>query len=159
LRLVWYLLQVLTEDIEVQKNGIVLILYDAGQVSTKQYNRAIESQIFEIIINVFPCYIAGTHLCFTSKVFKLFLPLILHSFGRNLRSRLCLHTSTYSLLAKLEDYGLSENILPKQMGGKLVIDANAWKRDRDWIDFSSYRKSNLNSSRIDSPQAISDDIG
>lgn len=140
-RLMWYLLQVITEDPEVQKNGVVLILNNIGEFSVGQYDRIAEAKFRDIVLAGYPCYIAGVHLCFNSKVYELVLPFVLYLFTRELRSRLRLHGYSFSLAEDLAEYGITEDILPPGMGGKFLIEVDTWKREREEVEKSLARSS------------------
>mmetsp|Transcript_31062 Transcript_31062/g.47055 ORF Transcript_31062/g.47055 Transcript_31062/m.47055 type:complete len:173 (-) Transcript_31062:101-619(-) len=125
----------MTEDREVQRKGIVLVLYNSGGFSIDHhFNRFIDNFVGEIIQKAFPCYVAGVHLCFDSKVYELILPFVLYSFGQDIRSRTRLHTDTYSLGDALEECGIPKDNTPLQTGGNFEIDLNSWKQERERIE-------------------------
>lgn len=127
----------MTEDREAQRKGIVLVLYNSGGFSIDHhFNGFTDNFVGEIIQKAFPCYVAGVHLCFDSKVYELILPFVLYSFGQDIRSRTRLYTNTdtHSLWNALEECGIPKDNTPLQTGGKFEIDLNSWKQERESIE-------------------------
>lgn len=130
-RLAWYLVHVALEDVSVQKNGIVCIMYNAGSYSiSENFDRKGLNMLLQVARRALPFRVVGVHHCYTSKIYNIILPFVLSCLGREIRSRHRLHFDSNTMLANILKYGLSADSLPVIMGGKLELDPAAWKEER-----------------------------
>jgi hypothetical protein len=131
IRLAWYLVHVALEDVSVQKNGIVCIMYNVGSYSiSENFDRKGLNMLLQVARRALPFRVVGVHHCYTSKIYNIILPFVLSCLGREIRSRHRLHFDSNTMLGNILKYGLSVDSLPVIMGGKLESDPVAWKDER-----------------------------
>ena len=119
------------EDPSIQRNGIVVIMYNVGNYSiVEHFDRKAMNLLIQFAFQSLPMRVVGVHHCFTSKVYNIVLPFILFFFGKDVRARHRLHSVPDQIVPELLKFGLTMDSLPTEMGGQLVIDPVAWREER-----------------------------
>jgi hypothetical protein len=123
--------QVALEDVSVQKNGVVAVIYNVGYFSiVDHFDREGTNLLLQVAFHALPMRVAGVHHCFTSKVYEIILPITLFFFGPEIRARHRLHPDVDNIVKELVECGLTIDALPTLMGGNLDLDVAGWKRER-----------------------------
>lgn len=109
----------------VQKNGLVAL--GLSTLTAMEYDRVLDRRLIGLLRTALPVRIVAVHHVVRSKFLEVILPVLLWMMGSNFRSRYVRHTGLdVEVIEKLEKYGLPENKLPKEIGGSLNFDFQAW---------------------------------
>ena len=81
--------------------------------------------------HILPMRICGVHLVIRSCIIELALPYILHALGKDLRARFRAHSEFDApVLEGLKEYGISSNLIPREIGGTFDQDLDDWVASR-----------------------------
>jgi len=134
-RLKWYLFHVALEDVGVQRNGIILLMYDDGPFELSHFDRKLDKLCLELLTKSLPVRPIAVHHFFNNKVIDFLLPFLLFMMGRELRLRYTHYRlESYGddrFLGKLEEFGILPAMLPTWVkGGTMEFDAEQWLEER-----------------------------
>jgi hypothetical protein len=120
LRLAWYVAHEVLENVDAQRNGIVMLVANGlPAYANANYNAKLMRNLWKDRI-VLPVRIQAIHVGIENEIAKLVLSTNLFASGPKMRARHCVHSAKHSELAeKLEPYGISEDVIPVEFGGTL----------------------------------------
>lgn len=132
-RAVWYTMHVALEDEMTQRVGMVfLVNYNNTKASV--VDRKLMGLIMGSINGCLPIRIGAFHVCHPPWFFgKLVFPIIKMMMSERMKKRFVLHngSSQEKILKQFEDkYGLSCDVLPSELGGKINFDTEKWIKER-----------------------------
>lgn len=121
-RLMMYiLLQIVMDDISVQRNGVVAILFDDGEFSLRRhYDRKLDRLVIDML-KCLPIRLVGVHHFFDAKTVSIILPFLLFCFGRKYRARYRIYGQKDTRTKGLLECGIAMDILPTRIGGGLTV--------------------------------------
>jgi len=127
----WYLLETILQDAEARRRGLVVVTsakYSHGM--SMDFKSA--SWCRRLLGDVFPVPLRSSHFCHPSKVANYVLfPILKFLMGRDMRLRFKSHYGTDSaVLCQLESYGLTRDVLPKELCGAVDLDMKKWVHER-----------------------------
>lgn len=131
----WYTIEVAAQQCTDVRSGFVYIgwnkdssLYD---ISNKVFGR-----IAQYEKTCWPMKFVAAHICGSSSlVFRIIMPIINALTDRRGRSRMVIHdVPDDELLEALAGYGINPSILPKSMGGSVVLDQAEWIANRHAVE-------------------------
>lgn len=131
-RSLWYYLHALLENDETaQRKGAVFIMFPKN-VRLANMNRKLAQMNADTIKGCVPIRISSIQICHPPKIFDLIFPIIKAIMGPHLRKKVQLNSgSDENVLKRLNDeFGISSEKLPTEMGGGLVIDHEKWLDER-----------------------------
>lgn len=112
-----------TDDVEIQKRGLITIGYGVGPFKLNQWDRDLAKQIVNMISKALPVRAIGGHQCYDDVKLKCIMPLIMVFTGKTIRQRIRLHSGSHSdCLFKLMTYGIPMDVLPVDFDGNIEID-------------------------------------
>lgn len=130
LRVIWYTYHAALENVEAQKHGIVLVVWPA-EAKFAQFNRPLVKQMASSIKGCLPVRVSAFHICHPPTFFKVIFPIMKLFLGERLRKRVRVHAgSEESVLKHLENFGLTKDKLPAQLGGGVTLDHMKWLEER-----------------------------
>mmetsp|Transcript_8831 Transcript_8831/g.20428 ORF Transcript_8831/g.20428 Transcript_8831/m.20428 type:complete len:305 (-) Transcript_8831:209-1123(-) len=124
-RVMFYSVNQLLQRESAQKNGIVMVIDVRSMYDIKSFDRKLDRRKVDLFINALPVRIRALHVCCTGhrSILDFICPMFKKMVGKDLRHRMVLHNGDpEDIVASLEDYGLSSNILPDQLGGTFVME-------------------------------------
>ena len=129
-RAMWYTIHAALEDETTQRKGVIFIMFPKNE--GLQFNRKLTKMNAESLKGCLPIRLSAVHLCHPPAVFDLIFPVIKILLGPHLRKKIRLNSgSDEKVLAKLENkFGIGRGKVPQEMGGKLVLDHEAWLEER-----------------------------
>lgn len=124
--------EVALEDISVQTNGIVYIAGCPRRRSTlMDQDRKLDSVMLKVVREALPVRAVGIHHYVSSFLLEYVVPVILALFGGDMRKRYKLHVGDEEkFLNELDEYGISVDVIPKDMGGKHPFEYEQWLEQR-----------------------------
>ena len=129
-RALWYILHAALEDVDTQKHGVVFLIYP-HHARFSQFDRTLSMMQLDSLKGVIPVRMSAMHICCPPEWISMLVPLVNLLMGERLRKRIKFHTgSTENVLKSLGKYGLAEDVLPKELGGNISVDMEAWLEDR-----------------------------
>lgn len=119
-RVVWYVLHTALRDVNIQKQGIVLLIKCSNHLS--QWNAKVSKIMADSLSNCLPIRIAGFHPCHPPKFMSTPLKLSRVFLGSKLGKRFHVHRgSNEEVLEELSTYGISTEAVPTLWGGSLAL--------------------------------------
>lgn len=139
-RCAWYTIHAALENVEAQRKGIVYILSTDG-MKYSQFNFDILANHIGSIKNYLPMRLTCIHIYNLPRFLNFLIPLGEVALG----SQLLKNYSTKNkkkekfdlVLKELSRWSLVEDILPNELGGKVVVDHASWIEKRKLIDKES----------------------
>lgn len=126
-RAVWLMMHEGLRDSMVQKKGIVLL---GNFKNTKTADRELAKQLLRSIQGCVPVRLAVYHICNLKPIVRLLLPFLMLFVSTKLRKRLNFHFGSDSEITKaLMASGLSEDLIPTDIGGKARVYHEAWLQE------------------------------
>lgn len=134
-RAFWYVFHAALEKEETEKHGVIVIV-DPGKVKFHQFDRSIAKVVSTSVKGALPVRISAFHVIHPPSFFKLIWPIIKMLLSERLRKRLRLHIGKEEhVLKNLNDqFGLSLDVLPKEVGGNVILDHKGWLKSRSDSD-------------------------
>jgi hypothetical protein len=120
LRGLFYLMQILSEDVTLQTNGYVMISHIKGYDLYKHFDRILAKQSSLMMLECMPIKIKAAHMLAGSAngVISLILPVLKHIFTKDLRLRMVVHNGRDAIiLDALKPYGLVKKSISYVNGG------------------------------------------
>eukprot|EP00543_Licmophora_paradoxa_P003859 CAMPEP_0202443828 /NCGR_PEP_ID=MMETSP1360-20130828/2999_1 /ASSEMBLY_ACC=CAM_ASM_000848 /TAXON_ID=515479 /ORGANISM="Licmophora paradoxa, Strain CCMP2313" /LENGTH=205 /DNA_ID=CAMNT_0049059627 /DNA_START=268 /DNA_END=885 /DNA_ORIENTATION=- len=128
-RVFWYIIHASLEDYEsAQQKGVIFISY-AKDVKFSQFDRGLIGVIAPSINGALPIRLAAMHVCYPPSFFSVIFSVIKIFLGEKLRKRVR-NQGSKNVPAKLAEFGLTEDILPEQLSGKIKMDLEKWIEER-----------------------------
>ena len=172
-RVVFYFLQVMSEDPHMQRNGYVVLMNFKGYDLYKHYDRILTKQSSVLMFECMPIKIKAEHLLTGSPngVMSLVLPVRKHIVHQYIRLRMVVHTGTSGdkLLESLAPYGISAKhlccftstscpggVTTTNISSSKPIASDSWTQkstSTKEIFFASCDKNMSNNSALDAPSA------
>ena len=133
-RAYWFAIHQALLDVETQKKGIVLIVYNSQPFTASQFDRKTSNLIVGGTFHVLPVRLAATHLTIQSRVFNLVLPFIFWAMGKEARRKFFHHMGSKALILEQlgTDFGIPTSHLPREFGGTLDFDYGRWVAETLW---------------------------
>ena len=129
-RSLWYMIHATLEDETTQKRGITFMVYPR-KATFAQFDRTQLKMNAESIQGCLPARVSGFHICHPPAFFSLAFPIVKLFLGDRLRKRIHVHSgSEQKVLKALEQFGLTKDVLPSELGGNIVLDHEQWLADR-----------------------------
>jgi len=130
-RAFWYYAHAVLEDEEVQKKGVVLVIYPKEAQRT-QFNRKVFKTKIASMKGCLPMRVAAFHICHAPSFFENLFAVAKIFLGERLRKRVKMHSgSKEGVLDKLEKkFGIDRVKMPTQMGGGNDLDHMGWLEER-----------------------------
>ena len=131
-RIIWYLLEVASENDQVCKRGFVGVT-DGRNVERKHFSKKLAADREELLCWAQPIPFRSLHLLYPSLLAHYFiLPIVKNLLRRNTRFRMISHYGSQSeVLRELEeDYRLPSSCLPTDIGGAVQVDVMKWVQER-----------------------------
>jgi hypothetical protein len=126
----WYMIHAALEDETTQKRGIIFMIYPHNS-KLGQFDRAQSKMNAESIQGCLPVRVSGFHICYPPTFFAIVIPIFKIFLGNRLRKRIRVHSgSEQNVLKALEQFGLTKDVLPSDLGGNIVLDHEQWLADR-----------------------------
>jgi hypothetical protein len=130
MRMMFYLATVLSEDVETQKNGIVVLFFNLGP--HKVPGDINGGWKISAMVTVFPLRIVSAHLCHENS--PLLVPgisLIRYAVGSTVRLRLRAHPTANPVEChyQLMTFGIPTEVLPMNVHGEFPL-----KNHREWLE-------------------------
>ena len=124
----WYVYHAALEEEDAQKHGIVILVRAPRKLSL--WDPSVMKEYVESIRFCLPTRLASGHVinppAFVRVMFR-----IINLFAGNLRAVRKTHNgSPEKVLVRLQGYGIHADVVPKDLGGELVIDNEKWLKDR-----------------------------
>ena len=118
----FYLLDVISQDEDLRHRGFVCI--GDGRVERNQYAHRKYRQWAPTCVVSFPTRLRAIHACHPSPwLFYIVFPVMKYFMGKELRLRMVLHLgSTKEVLLSLQQYSLTLDTLPAELGGNVQLD-------------------------------------
>jgi len=130
LRAMWYVLHASLENEDAQKRGIVMIIVPKN-ARFKQFDRHLSKMLMESIKGCLPVRVSAFHICQPPTFFSMIWPIMNLFLGERLRKRVKVYSgSDKKVLEKLQVYGLSNDSIPSELGGNIVLDHKNWLYER-----------------------------
>jgi hypothetical protein len=125
-RAIWYTLHAALEEESAQKYGLIFLIFP-HHAKLSQLDRKLMKIITGSLRECLPMRLAAVHVCHPPTFFAVLFPIIKVFFGARLRKRIQVHSgSEDKVMSQLESVGLGKDILPKELGGTVVVDPQAW---------------------------------
>lgn len=129
-RAIWYMLESSIEIQSGQQKGVVF-LGDLRNCHISQFDKTLVRMNLDHLQGCLPIRVSAFHICHAPSFFKFIFPFLKMCLGARLRKRLHFHFGKdKDVLMKLNKYGLTSDIIPKQLGGKMIVDHDLWIKDR-----------------------------
>jgi hypothetical protein len=120
LRAQWYMIHLAMERESSQTHGVVIIS-NGRRMLPNHCSRRHEKLLWTAIKECLPIKVKAVHLCFPKSFMELFLPVLKPILGKELRLRYNVHWgSPGDVLVTLKDYGISEEGIPRDLGGRYM---------------------------------------
>jgi len=131
-----YLLESVIERPDVRRNGVVLVI-DGRNIQRRHFSREFRGTA-AATDSCFPFHVRALHFCYPNAVlYYLLLPALKMFVSKDVRLRMKLHFgSTSEVLRSLEAYSLPRDRLPVELGGDVILDMNAWVKERASLERS-----------------------
>ena len=127
-RAVWYMMHAALESETAQQHGVIALV-SMKDVSVRQFDKELISQIADSLKGRLPVRLSAIHIFHPPIVFAVIFPLIKLLLGPRLRKRIRLY-SKRNVLPELEPFGLTSDVVPTELGGNVVLDHEAWLEQR-----------------------------
>lgn len=141
LRVVFYLLHCTLDDDEItQKKGFIVMFSPPESIEIiTGFDRKCAKRMYNFGKVTFPGRLAANHgvVPAVSFVNLIFLPVLYHLLGKEMRNRFVshpYHQSPKETAASFKEYGIKERDLPIQLGGSVDFDYDAFLEQRRAIE-------------------------
>lgn len=125
-RSLWYAVHAALETESVQQKGIVFISFPKN-AKFSQFDSKLDKMHISAIRGCLPLRVGAFHVCHPPSFVAIIFPIIKLMMGERLRKRIKVYSgSDKKVLKKLEPFGLTKDMLPKELGGDLELDQAAW---------------------------------
>jgi len=129
-RFVWYIFHALLEDEEVQKKGVIGIIYPR----TTKFSEVEKKIMYMCTVSVkgcLPLRLSGFHVCHCPTMFRVIFPFVKMLMGPRLRKRLKLHYGSDKAVVKaLKNFDINPEQISADMGGTWEYDHLKWIEER-----------------------------
>uniref|UniRef100_A0A6V2CPB1 CRAL-TRIO domain-containing protein n=1 Tax=Ditylum brightwellii TaxID=49249 RepID=A0A6V2CPB1_9STRA len=130
-RAVWYIMHAALESETAQQKGLVFLVYIGNNPALSVFDRPLISMVAESISYLIPLRAGAIHLFPTPLVFSVLLNIIKYVLGSRLRNTLKVTGgSNDKILDTLNKLGVTTDVLPIEVGGKVDHDHDAWLAKR-----------------------------
>jgi hypothetical protein len=100
-------------------------------IKLSQFDKKLFKMNADSIRSCIPIRMTALYLCHPPKIFSIIFPIIKVFMGDIIKKRLRVHSGTEeAVLKKLEETGLTKDMLPAQVGGDVEIDMVKWIAER-----------------------------
>mmetsp|Transcript_15258 Transcript_15258/g.33114 ORF Transcript_15258/g.33114 Transcript_15258/m.33114 type:complete len:329 (-) Transcript_15258:90-1076(-) len=127
-RALWYVLHNLIEGNDsVQKLGMIAVVYP-HHFKKSLIDRKLMKMNMESISGCVPIRMGGFHICHPPWFFgKIIFPIMKMVMPERMRKRVRVHSgSEEKVLGNLKEFGLSQEVLPSEIGGDVILDTDLW---------------------------------
>ena len=130
-RALWYVMHSAIEDETTQRKGSVIVAFPKN-AKFAQFNRKLVQMNGESIKGCIPIRLSAVHICHPPVFFDLIFPIIKLIMGAKLRKKIKVNSgSDEKIVKKMENqFGITSDKLPTEMGGTLVLDHEQWLKER-----------------------------
>ena len=130
MRLCWYILESLVENVTVQRNGIVLVHGLGPQSTIDGRDRRIDVLAIRLTQTALPTRIVAVHHIVADKLIPYIVPFVLYLIGPEMRARYRLHHHSKTVIDQLHEYGITKFIIPTDFCGEAPSVYNEWLESR-----------------------------
>lgn len=129
-RSLWYVFHAALENEGAQKNGIVCMAFPKN-AEVSQIDRTQMKMNMESIKGLIPARLSAFHIVHPPTFFRVIFPFMKLLMGARLRKRIKVYSGLDEhIVESLEKFGIYPDSIPVDIGGKLVLDHDAWIRER-----------------------------
>ena len=97
----------------------------------QEEDRKLDALMLRHVRSALPVRIVGVHHYISPQILEYVVPVLLPMLGKEMRHRYVYHRgSEEQFLEELARYGISKDILPREMGGKCQFSYATWLDDR-----------------------------
>lgn len=133
-RVTWYQLHAVLDDEDVQKRGAVILIdfsNSRGSKKTREHHLKLLRSIDKSIPLRFSC----AHLVFAPRWFSAVWSMVKWALSKHQTQRVRIHCGDYDkVMSRLKQFGITREELPKEMGGDLILDSDAWLKGRRLLE-------------------------
>jgi hypothetical protein len=130
LRAIWYILEVAAEKTTDIGNDCVLIGFDKTS-TIFDFPRAVYDRFIEFEKTCLPVRFAAVHSCCPNVSMNVMRPVMLALTDMRTRARTIVHDVAESaILDALISYGITNEMLPTELGGTVVLNQREWMANR-----------------------------
>lgn len=130
-RAFWYVLHAATEDVSAQQHGIIVIV-DPQRASYTQFDSTIGKLFMNSMSGVLPLRLSGIHICYPPYFVSMVLPIVKMFMPERMQKRIRFHSGTTEEVVPVleQDFGLTPEKLPREIGGTMQVDHPGWLEQR-----------------------------
>lgn len=129
-RVLWYMVHVAKEDINVLQRGIVMLIYPQ-EARLDQFDHSLWNLISDSCSQALPIQWRSTHIVHPNRFFSIIHPVFMSSLPKDIQDRVVVHSGTkMKVLANLLRYCLSWDRIPSEIGGCVDLDFEKWLSQR-----------------------------
>ena len=128
IRAFWYVLHSALERTTAQQHGI-LVLVDPQRASITQFDSSIGKLFGGAMSGVLPLRLSGIHILYPPYFVSMVLPIVKMFMPERMQKRIRFHSKNV-IPTLTQDFGLTPDILPKEIGGTLDWNHAAWLEER-----------------------------
>jgi len=127
LRLAWYASHQALENVDAQRNGLVLLCANGLPASAHAtYNSKLMRKLWKDVAYALPIRYRAMHFALEGEITKMILSTNLFALTPTMRHRICVHCVKHSkLVEELEPYGIPDSAIPEEFGGTLEFNYRA----------------------------------
>lgn len=131
----WYIAEVAASENTNVRSGVVEVSWLAD-ASLWEYDPRVFDRLFTYLQNYWPIRTIASHICCPPKIDARFLlPVLIALVDRFTRSRIQMHDVPPSeIISSLAPYGITKEMLPKQMGGSIELFPSEWIANRRAVE-------------------------
>uniref|UniRef100_A0A6S9ANQ1 CRAL-TRIO domain-containing protein n=1 Tax=Ditylum brightwellii TaxID=49249 RepID=A0A6S9ANQ1_9STRA len=131
IRALMYIEEAALEDESVQRKGVIFINYNGNNPTFGQFDRHLIGQWASSTKGCMPIRVSAIYILQIPTLFVVLLNLLKYLLGARLAKRLLIIPgSNEKCLTRLEKRGIAKELLPIEIGGKLMLDQEEWVRER-----------------------------
>ncbi len=129
-RTVWYVMHAALEHETTQRLGMVFVLFP-HHAKFSQFDRQLTKMNMAAMQGCLPVRLSAFHVVQPPSFFAAIFPVIRLFLHERVKKRVFVHSgSKQQVLEALSKKGLSSEVLPVDIGGKVVLDQNKWLKTR-----------------------------
>lgn len=130
-RAFWYVLHAATDDLEAQQHGIIVIV-DPQRASLSQFDSTMGKLFMNSMSGVLPLRLSGIHICYPPYFVSMVLPIAKMFMPTRMQQRIRFHSGSSEEVVQVlgDEFGLTPDMLPIEIGGTMQVDHHGWLEER-----------------------------